>query len=138
MRIKDFDELRKIKLEFDMESQRLNNLINTITLLGGNSDADRVDGGGINNTEDKYIALVDKLHNQQAVVTYISNKYYELEEKIYSKIKKVSEINWIYGFILNERFLMLTSPDKIAKKIHYCRRRYFELQCEAIKNYNKI
>lgn len=138
IRIKEFDELKKLKQELDIETERLNALVSSISLLGSNSDSDRVDGGGLNNTEDKYIKLVDLLHKQEGVVKYISNKYYTLEDEVYNNIRKVSEKNQACGLILYERFIKLTTPDDIALKINYCRRSYFQLQAEAIKIYNKI
>lgn len=137
-RIKDFDELRRLKQELTIETERLNNLINTVSLLGSYSDTEKVDGGCLNNTEDKYINIIELLHKQEGVVKYISNKYYNLEDKVYNIIRKVSEENQIYGLILYERFIKLTSPDNIALKIHYCRSKYFEFQDNAIKIYSKI
>lgn len=137
-RIEEFDELKRLKLELDMETERLNKLINTVSLLNSNNDNKKVDGGCLNNTEDKYINLIDLLHKQEAVVKYITNKYYNLEDVIYSKIKKVGETNQIYSLILYERFVKLISPKEIAIKVHYSRRRFFQLQDEAIKKYNQI
>jgi len=137
-RIKEFDELRKLKQELDMETDRLNGLISRVSILGSSSDTEKVDGGELNNTEDKYINIIDLLHEQEAVVKYISNKYYTLEDHIFSNIRKVCEQASILGFILYERFVKLTSTREITKKIHYCERRYFQLQDDAIKIYNKI
>lgn len=137
-RIQEFDDLKKLKLELDRETDRLNRLINNVSLLGSSSDAEKVDGGGLNGTEDKYLNIIDLLHKQEGVVKYLSNKYYNLEEVIYSKIRKVGEKNQVYALILYERFIKLVSPDEIAIKIHYCRRTYFQLQNEAIKIYDKI
>ena len=137
-RIPEFDELKKSKLELDRETDRLNGLINRVSLLGSNSDAEKVDGGGLNSTEDKYLNIIDLLHKQEGVVKYLSNKYYTLENEIFEKIRKVSEKNQICGFILYERFVKMTSPEKITEKIHYCRSKYFMLQDEAIKIYKQI
>lgn len=137
-RIKDFDELRRLKQELTIETERLNNLINTVSLLGSSSDTEKVDGGCLNNTEDKCINIIDRLHRQQEVVKNISNSFYSLEEIVYNKIRKVSEINQIYGFILYERFVKLENPRKLERKIHYCRSRYYELQEKAIKIYCEI
>lgn len=137
-RIKEFDELRRLKQELDIETDRLNGLINRVSILGSSSDSEKVDGGRLNNTEDKYIDIIDLLHQQEAVVKYISNKYYTLEDQVFNNIRKVGEQDSISGFILYERFIKLESPRKIERKVHYSRSRYYDLQEKAIEIYNKI
>lgn len=136
-RITEIEELRNLKLELDRETDRLNGLINRVSMFGG-SDSEKVDGGGLNSTEDKYINILDLLHKQEIIVRYLSNKYYTLENEIFEKIRKVSEKNQLFGFILYEKFIKLTSAEKISRKIHYCRSKYFMLQEEAIKIYKQI
>lgn len=139
-RIKDFDELKQIRLAMTREKSRLEELRVTLCTLGGNSSGDgsRVDGGKLNNTEDSYISIIDTLHNQEVAYNLITIKYYTLETKIYNNINKVGNINELYAVILYERFVKCRKVDEIADQIGYSDKRYFQLQKDALKCYESI
>lgn len=137
-RIEEFDKLKNLKIELDIETERLNKIVANVSMLSTNVSSEKVDGGCLNSTEEKYVNLLDLLHKQESVVKYVSNKYYDLEDKVFDKIRSVGQKNQIYSLILYERFIKLVSPQDIAIKVHYSRRRYFQLQDEAIKKYNQI
>lgn len=138
-RIKDFDELKQLKLAMGREKSRLDTLQEAMFTLGGNGSGDgKVDGGGINRMEDNYVNMIDLVHNQEVAYNLITIKYYTLENKIYSNINKVGKINELYAIILYERFVKGRQIDSIADQIGYSDKRYFQLQKEALKCYETL
>lgn len=138
-RVKDFDDLKQLKLTMVREKSRLDTLQEAMFTLGGNGNGDgKVDGGGINRMEDNYINMIDLVHNQEVAYNLITIKYYTLENKIYSNINKVGKINELYAIILYERFVKGRQIDAIADQIGYSDKRYFQLQKEALKCYETL
>lgn len=138
-RIKDFDELKQLRLAMSREKSRLDELRAILCTLGGNGgDGARVDGGKLNTTEDGYINIIDILHDQEMAYNLITIKYYTLETKIYNNINKVGKYNELYAIILYERQVKHTAVDEIADMLGYTTSRYFQLFRESLKCYENI
>ena len=138
-RIEEFDQLRRLKQQLNIEQDRLNKLTASICVISSSDESSgKVDGGGLNTTEDKYINIVDMCREQQKAVKECEREYWQLENIIFNKIREVSKKNQLCGVVLYERFINLTSPHETANIIRYSRTSFYRYQEEALKIYSKL
>ncbi len=139
-RIEEFDQLRRLKQRLEMEKDRLYKLTESICVISSSDEsAGKVDGGGLNTTEDKYISIADMCREQQKAVKECEGEYWQLEDIIFNKIREVSKKNQTYAYILYARYIdMKTQEDLADSKLHYSVRHVQRLEHCAKDAYKKL